>query len=559
MPFPPVLTAEAMRAADRYTMETFGVPSFALMESAARGAAERVRAAYGPMAGQRVVVLCGTGHNGGDGLAMARTLFDDGARVHVVLAADPDALAGDPARNWRLLRHLAREAPGGDRLTLAPFDGMDAFAGAVSALRPTLYLDALLGTGLTSALRPPVDALVAWLNAHGAAGGGDGGDRAPVVAVDVPTGLHADTGAVLGDATVADRTVTMAAPKTGLLVGEGPRCAGTVETVEIGIPRFVIERVAAAHAGCARWITTAGVRDLLPTRAHDAHKYSVGMALVVAGAPGFTGAPVMASEAAARAGAGYVTCACPASVQAALAVKLTDVPTVALPVTNEDGGDGEDGSEDGGEDGGGLDADAALAALAGGPLAKAKALLVGPGLGRAAGTQALVRRLLRRADVPAVIDADGLNALAGHLDGDLAAHAAGRWILTPHAGELRRLTGPDADLSDRIRTALACAAQWNSIVVYKGMPSVVGTPDGRAFVSRAGGPALATAGTGDVLAGLGAGFLAQGLAPADAACCALHLGGLAADHAATATHPHAVTATDVLRALPAAWRTLAAA
>lgn len=515
---PPVLTADAMRATDRFTIEDYGVPSFTLMEAAGREAAACIDAAYGPLDERPVMVLCGKGNNGGDGLVVARQLLARSAEVHVVTTGAPDAMREDPARNYALLEQLA--AAENDRLTLHAFDSLDALDAHAQRIRPALYIDALLGTGLTSDLRAPIHDLVRWLNDQ----------PVPTVAIDVPTGLHSDTGAVLGTAVVAERTVTMAALKTGLLLGEGPRVAGALDVVEIGIPRHALARAAEAP-GCARLTTDAAIRRWLPERALDAHKYSVGMALVVGGAPGYTGAPVMSALAAARAGAGYVACACPASVQPVLAGKMTEVPTIALP-------DGVDG----------IQRDGALAALDE-ALPKARALLLGPGLGRTPGTADFARTLLRRSDLPAVVDADGLNALAGQMEA-FAPHAGGNWILTPHAGEFRRLADADADLDDRLRTAQTYAERWNCVLLLKGMPSIAAAPDGAVYVNGTGNPALATAGTGDVLAGLCVSFLAQGLSPEHAALCALHVGGAAADRYAAHTAAHTMMALDLLDQLP---------
>ncbi len=522
---PPVLTAEAMEAADRFTIDELGLPGVVLMESAGRAAARCITEAFGPVAGKTVAVFCGKGNNGGDGLVVARRLYAQGARVRAVTLAPPDAMAENAARNLALLHRLAEheDEDREDRLRIVQFESLRQLA----ALRPAdLHVDALLGTGLTSALREPIRPLVDWLNEQ----------PPPTVALDLPTGLHTDTGQVLGAAVRADLTVTMAARKAGLLLGEGPRHAGRVEVAEIGIPRMATDRRLPAP-GCARYPADRHVRALLPRRAPDAHKYSAGMALVVAGSVGMTGAPVMAARAAARAGAGYVACAAPASAHPVLAAKLTEIPAVALP-----------------EDENGLDPEGALGALSEW-MGKARALLVGPGLGRAPGTQRFIRRLLQATDLPAVIDADGLNAL----DSDwLAEHASGRWVLTPHAGEFTRLAEEDVDLADRLRTAQAYARRWNSVLLLKGQPSITAAPEacpgprsgGRAWVCRTGGPALATAGTGDVLAGLCAGLLAQGLAPEAAAVCAVHLGGAAADRYARRRAPRAMVATDLLRMLP---------
>lgn len=516
-PAPPALTADAMRAADRFTIEEFGLPSFTLMEAAGRGCADALQSAYGPLDGAAVVVLCGKGNNGGDGLVVARRLLATGAHIHVVLTSAPDALRDDPARNLALLEQLRAEE---DRLTIAQLEDLDALTATADRLAPRLYVDALLGTGLTSDLREPLRSLVEWVNRR----------SAPTAAVDVPTGLHSDTGAVLGAAVEADRTVTMAAPKVGLLVGNGPEHAGTVEEVDIGIPAFVLDRVA-QEPGCVRQTTDAAVRAWWPSRARDAYKYSVGAALVVGGSSRFTGAPVMASEAAARSGAGYVTCACPESIQPILAGALPSVPTLSLPEAEE-----------------GVSPEAA------GRVAdqRADAVLVGPGLGRTPNTERFVHRLLRTVDAPLVLDADGLNALAD-LDEDWTEYTDGTWILTPHAGEFRRLAGT-VDLSDRVRAVQEHARRWNVVLLLKGNPSIVAGPEGRTYVGTTGTPALATAGTGDVLAGQCVGLLAQGVPPLEAAAAALHLGGAAAERYAAARDPRAMAASDLLDELPYATR-----
>jgi len=515
-PAPPLLTAEAMQAADRYTIEDYGLPGFTLMESAGRGCAESIREAYGPLANAAVIVLCGKGNNGGDGLVVARRLCAAGARVHVVLTSEPEALRDDAARNLALLRRL-RDDGVGDRLTIESLDTLGALADTANRLSPRLFVDALLGTGLTSALRDPIRSVVEWVN-----------DRsAPVVAVDVPTGLHSDTGAVLGAAVRADRTLTMAAPKAGLYVGDGPARTGAVRVVDIGIPASVVDR-AAERPGCARLTTDAAVRSWWPPRSADAYKYSVGAALVVGGSRRFVGAPALGASAAARSGAGYVTCACPASIQSTLAAADPSVPTLPLP-SDDDGRIAPNGVEAVREQ-------------------RADALLVGPGLGRAPGPRRFVLRLLEAADRPLVLDADALNALADGED-DWTEHAAADWILTPHEGEFRRLAG-DVDLTDRVRVVQEHARRWGVVLLLKGSPSIVAAPDGRTYVASTGTPALATAGTGDVLAGQCAGLLAQGLDPLEAAATALHLGGAAARRYTATRDARTLTAPDLVDELP---------
>lgn len=509
-----------MRQADQHTIDHFGLPGFTLMETAGREAARIMTQRYGPWAGKHVLVLCGKGNNGGDGLVVARVLYGLGAQVRVVSPTPEDQTTPDAAHNLRLLRQLA-DAEASDRLHLEPFPATGRLS---TASPPDLIVDALLGTGLTQALRAPLDALVDWMNAQ----------PAPVVALDVPTGVDSDTGRVHGTAVRAQATITMAAGKVGLYLNAGRAHAGQVYPVEIGIPAFVLAE-AAQQPGCAYLADDALIRSWLPVRDADAHKYSVGMALALVGARGYTGAAVMACRAAARIGAGYVICAAPRSLQPALGAHLVDVATLALPET--DAGTAHPDALD------------TLAA----PLKKATALLVGCGLGRHPETQALVRTLFTQTDLPGVLDADGLHALAGHTN-LLAAQQTCRWILTPHWGEFKHLLGAEAeglDVRDRVALAGTYAQRWHCVLVLKGMPSVVGCPDGRVFINATGNPALATAGAGDALAGMCAGLLAQGLAPEQAAIAALHIGGAAADAYAAEYDGRTMLATDLADRLPA--------
>ncbi|PEN13086.1 bifunctional ADP-dependent NAD(P)H-hydrate dehydratase/NAD(P)H-hydrate epimerase [Longibacter salinarum] len=513
-----LLTADAMRKADRTTIEDFGLPGFTLMETAGRGATSAILRRYGPAETIRAFIICGKGNNGGDGLVVARHLAERGARVHVACTAPPEDLRDDPAHNLELLQSLAN-SPGSaaDNLTLSTCDRVEALEAQAAAVQPSLYVDAMLGTGLTSEVREPLRGMVEWLN----------GQEEKVTALDIPTGLHSDTGAALGVCVRADQTATMASMKAGLVVGDGAQYAGEIDIVDIGMPRYILSRVS-RDAGCAFRTSDEDLCRWWPERANDAHKYSVGMTVVVGGAPGYIGAPVMASRAAARAGSGYVACACPESIESTLAQKMTSIPTLALPEW---------------EDGLAPDIHDTLSDR----LDKARALLVGPGLGRKSMTQSSICDFLSETDLPAVIDADGLNAIAGVLgaeDGNLEPN--GRWILTPHAGEFKRLAGEDVDFSDRIGVAQAYAKRWNVVLLLKGHPSVVASPDGTTFVGGAGGPSLAVAGTGDVLAGLCAGFLAQGLQPIHAAAAGMHLGGAAADRYATHSDARTMQATDVL-------------
>lgn len=515
----PVLTAAEIREADRLAIESFGIPGFTLMETAGRAAAGVINRRFGIDSRKSIVCFCGKGNNGGDGLVVARVLHAMGARVHVYVLGEKDELSVDAAKNLDLLEKTAGEA-GGDRIRIEKIESASRLPVGDSV---HLYVDALLGTGLENDLREPIRGLVDWLNER----------LEPVVALDIPTGLHSDTGRILGTAVHADVTVTMAAMKAGLLINEGVDCAGDVEVVEIGIPGFLIGRVMAYDGkGGVYGSTDKAVSACIPRRGRQVHKYSVGLALVVGGSPGFTGAPVMASMAAARAGAGAVVCACQEQVQSLLAGKMTEVMTLALPESK----------------GKGIDPQRAMDTIES-RLKQARALLVGCGLGRNPDTAEFVRNLVVHAGIPLVIDADGLNALSGHMD-LVEKHADGNWILTPHAGEFERLAGEKVDLTDRIGVARAYASRWNCVLVLKGMPSLIARPDGTVIVGAEYNAALATAGTGDVLAGLCTGLLAQGLDPFSAACLAVHLGGKAARRYASQRGLQSMMALDLLDELP---------
>lgn len=525
----PLLAAAPMREADRRTMEQWGLPGRTLMETAGRAcadAAERLASGAsceGALDRERIpdrsdrppeaTVLAGKGNNGGDGLVAARVLHARGWRVRVLTTATPEASTPDTAANLALLRRLERDAPFDGRITILGPEGDGG--------RPDVIVDALLGIGIAGALREPVAALAAWCNRQR--------PSACVLAVDVPTGLDADCGRAAAGAVRADATLSMGALKHGLLLGDGPAHAGAVRVAEIGIPDGLLRQHATAWSAGPRWLDAA-----LPRRSAHAHKYSAGRAVCVVGSARFTGAAVLATRAAARAGAGAVTACVPQSARATLDAHNPEVMVDALPQTAP----------------GGLASGAAEGIRQ--RLDGADALLVGCGVGREPETLDLVRGVVVDAvarGLPTVLDADGLSAFAAgtaHGMAPLAASARGRALLTPHLGELRRLIGDDDfEPGDRIETARRLASEWNCVLLLKGMPSVVAAPDGTVAVGPPGHPALATAGTGDVLAGTATGLMAQGMGPLEAALAALHLGHRAAE--AWPGRPEAMVAGDLLR------------
>lgn len=499
--------AVSMRALDRHTIEALGVAGELLMECAGHLVAAFAEVELGP--GGRVVVLCGPGNNGGDGLVAARHLHQRGVATQVVLAADPARLRGDAARN------LARAERAG-----VAFAGPRWKAGPGDAL-----VDALFGTGLA---RAPEGAAAAAIRRANAARPG-----CRVLAVDLPSGLDADTGQPLGPCVEADVTLTLGLPKLGLALEPGRSHAGRVWVGRIGIAEQAPG--VAAEAGM---LTRRGAAELLPARPAAGHKGSFGHVLVVAGSLGKTGAAALAAEGAARGGAGLVTIACPAAVQGVVAASLPEAMTAPVP----DGGSGElvAGAED------------ALAELA----RTRTAAVVGPGLGRSEATRAVVRQAVASLELPLVLDADGVVAFAG------APEALRRrrrpTVLTPHPGEAALLLGCRAEElnRDRVGAARRLAEVTGAVAVLKGAATVIAEPGGRVRVNPTGGPALATGGTGDVLAGAAGALLAQGLEAFDAASLAVYVHGLAADRLARAAGPAGLLAGEVARELPEAAESL---
>jgi hydroxyethylthiazole kinase-like uncharacterized protein yjeF len=490
----PLYDAEQMRAADAATIEQ-GTPGVELMERAGAGLARTI-AEVAPEGA--IAIVCGGGNNGGDGYVAARHLRQAGHEVRVLTTSDPATLQGDAAAHRDRL-------PGDPPQPFTP----EALRGAV------VIVDAMLGTGFSGTPREPVAGAIAALNASGA----------PVVAVDVPSGVDGSTGAVRGDAVRADLTVTFAGPKIGHYVQPGKAHTGDVRTVDIGLT--------ATPSPPTAGLITPGVLAYYPSRGADSTKFESGHVLVAGGSRGLTGAPCLSALAAMRAGAGYVTACVPASLNDIFEIKLTEIMTAPLP------------EADGAHTAAGADDVLERARQRGG------AVVLGPGLGRIDEALAFARRVAREVAVPIVLDADGLNAHAGRLE-ELRAREAPA-ILTPHGGELARLLETDSDAvrAQRLQHAREAARRAGAIVVLKGDDTIVAEPEGRVAVNPGASPALATAGTGDVLSGVVGAFLARGMPPFEAACAAVFVHAEAGRRAAVILDgPDGVIASDVIDELP---------
>lgn len=483
-----ILTAEEAAEVDRHTIHDLGLPGPVLMETAGRACWQAVRA----LNPRRLVVAVGPGNNGGDGWVVARYAFEAG--LPLVVARLTPKTGGDAA----LYAGLAT------RLGVRVIDELPSLEDAV-------VVDALFGTGLARPLEGKAAEWVQRIN----------GSRRPVVSVDIPSGVHGTSGHVLGEAVRATRTVTFGTLKLGHVLYPGADHCGPVVVADIGFP-------AQAVRGKASLISPALVADWLPVRSTDANKGSAGRVVTVGGSSHYSGAPVMASEAALRVGAGLSTVGVPRQAWAAVAARVQEVIVAPLP----DEGDGY------------LGACSEAEALE--LLRPARVAAFGPGLGRQPESLALVASLISQFDGPVVVDADGLRAVKGPLPRG--------GVITPHVGEMATLMGVSiADVLDApVHFVREAAARFKTVAVLKGAHTLVADVDGSLYVNPTGNSGMASGGMGDVLTGVVAGLLAQGATPLQAAVCGVWLHGHAGDLAAREVGLRGLTATDVSRRLPAA-------
>ncbi|MCL4503546.1 MAG: NAD(P)H-hydrate dehydratase [Deltaproteobacteria bacterium] len=504
-----LVTAAEMRELDRQAIEAVGIPSLVLMENAGRTTYQILRREFPDLDG-KVAVLAGRGNNGGDGFVVARYLAQAGIQVAVFLLGRKDQVKGDAKVNLDILAHQGLEVE-----EVTEESHLNPLLHQLA--RADLIVDALLGTGLDKPVQGLLAALIDKLNHL----------RPPVLAVDMPTGLSADTGEILGVALQAEVTVTYGWPKIGQLMPPGRDVAGRLWQVDISIPPELAREVKQELPEARE------LRQLVPARPSGSHKGTFGHLLVLAGSEGKTGAAALASMGALRAGAGLVTLGIAQSLNDILEIKLTEAMTLPLPQAE-------------GVRALGIKALEPILEFAKG----CTALALGPGLGTHSETQELVRRLVRQLDRPMVVDADGVNAIAG--DPSCLKGLTGPRILTPHPGEMARLIGssPKEVQSRRLEVARETAAKHGAFIVLKGTQTVVAAPDGRLSLNPTGNPALASGGTGDVLTGLIGGLLSQRLSQWDAARLGVYLHGLTADQFAAQYGPRSMVAGDLLELFP---------
>jgi NAD(P)H-hydrate epimerase len=520
------VTAKQMRRIDQRASEECGVPSSALMENAGRAVFRVLRDTLGGAAKKRVAVFCGKGNNGGDGLVAARLAAQSGACVSVVLAARNQELRGDAALN------LERALECG--LHVIPVPDLEAPDDLPANLVRLLddshaVVDALLGTGISGPASPPISSLIACIARLRSE------RNIPVISVDVPSGIDSDTGQVPGEAVRADDTVAMGLPKLGLLLYPAAAHTGRLHVADIGFPAHLIEEAEAA----AEWVERDQIAALFSERNQDAHKGDFGRVFIIAGSPGMTGAATLCGAAALRAGAGLVTVGIPASLNAIMEEKLTEVMSYPLPETSEH----------------------TLATSALEPIlakaAQCDVVAFGPGISLHPETAELTIQILQRLNQPLVVDADALTNLAPQRD---VLRSGPSRVITPHPGEMGHLLRMTADgvQADRLGAASGAAHLFRCVAVLKGAHTVVAAPGETPRINPTGNAGMASGGTGDVLTGLVAGLMAQGLAAFDAATAAAYLHGLAGDLAAQEKTQTALIAWDLIEHLPQALRTIGA-
>jgi hydroxyethylthiazole kinase-like uncharacterized protein yjeF len=534
-----VVTAKEMQQIDRATIEKYGIAGTILMERAGLAVASKINEIFfrnadnpsclgqpqgvAPTRGDiKIIVLCGGGNNGGDGFVAARILHNQGRDVETYLAAKPEDLKGDAKLNYKAAKKFGVKIFPVQRFLSNPLPPTPY---------PCLIVDALLGTGLNKEVRMPLAAIINKINKL----------SLPVVSIDIPSGISSDTGRIMGCAVKAQVTVTFGLSKRGHYLYPGAEYSGKLYVEDIGFPK----KLSASEKLKVNLPQKEDIISLLPERPKYSHKGTYGHVLLIAGSKGKTGAALMAAKACLRTGAGLVTIGIPDSLVSSFQSRVTE--EMILPLA--DSGNGKLSLKS---------ADAILGFLN----KRANVLAIGPGLSTGDEISKLVCLLIAESEKPVVIDADGLNAIAGSTG--ILRKSKAPVILTPHVGEMARLLkrgsrvrgqGSEKEIQDqveqdRIGTALTFAKTTRSYLVLKGVPTVIASPDGKAFINPTGNPGMATAGTGDVLTGMISSFLAQRISPLNASILGVYMHGLTGDIAAGKRGEYSLVASDLINTLP---------
>ena len=507
-----VVTIAEIKKIDHRAIEEYGIPSMVLMENAGNEATRQIESIMGNLYNKKIAVFAGKGNNGGDGYVVARHLHNHDAKVKVFLIGSKVDVTGDALINLQIITRMGIDV-------IEVVNDGDWNKVKIALTFTDCLVDALLGTGFTGQLSGNMAQVVESMNKT----------NKVVIAIDIPSGVDADTGQVSGTAVKANHTITFSLPKQGLLLYPGASYAGDVSVADIGIPRTLLTDGNIKQ----NIITSTIVRQMLAKRSPDVHKGSCGKVLIVAGSRGLTGAATLTAKATVRSGAGLVTLAIAESLHDIMEVKLTEVMTKPLAEVVA----------------GVMGQDAVIEVQE--MASQSDTVAIGPGLGRHDDTMTAVRQIIKDIEKPLVIDADALYALIDHTD--ILADAKAVPVLTPHSGEMARLVGltPFEVNQDRVYIARQAAIEWGSIIILKGARTLVAFPDGEVYININGNAGMATGGTGDVLTGVIAGLIAQGLSSHEAALVGVYIHGLAGDIVARGGMIGMI-ASDLIRALPAA-------
>ncbi|MCF6249031.1 MAG: NAD(P)H-hydrate dehydratase [Desulfobacula sp.] len=515
-----LVTAGQMQEMDKQAIESFGISGLVLMENAARGAVDILINRYKDLKTKRIAILAGRGNNGGDGFVIARYLMEKGILVNTFLLSKKKKVQGDAKINMDLAQKLCDGNNAGEIIEIP--DAKTFQNNRAAICRHDLIIDAILGTGLNSDVKGFFKDAIELLNRS----------KSPIFAIDIPSGLHSDTGQPLGIAVKADATATFAFAKAGHILYPGNKYTGKLDVVDIGITNYIAREKSISLSV----LTKKQIAPLFPSRSFDSHKGSYGHLAIIAGSPGKTGAAALCANAAARSGTGLITLGIPESLNERLEPQVTEPMTRPLK-----------------EDGNGLLTETCMDQI-NTMLDGKQALALGPGIGTHDRTKKLVHALIEKSQIPLIIDADGLNCLADN--SKVLKKKKAPAILTPHPGEMARLcrTSTAKVQADRIGTAISFAKNHDVILVLKGAQTIIALPDGTCSICPTGNPGMASGGMGDVLTGMIAGFCAQGFSPKDAARAGVYIHGLCADRLAKKLSKKmgafGYLATDVMNDIP---------
>ncbi len=510
-----IVTANIMQQMDKTTIEDFNIPGIILMENAGRGVYNIIKTDLMNCLTPYVLVVAGPGNNGGDGFVIARHLHINGIKTKVFLLAPKEKFKGDAKTNLDILFNLNLEIK-------EILSEEDLFKNKMDIVHAGLIVDAIFGTGLTRALEGRFALIVNEINRA----------QKPVIAVDIPSGLSADTGKVLGACIKADVTATMALAKVGQLIYPGLDYVGKLKIVDISMPKEAISRFDAYSF----LLDAEYIKTLIPKRPPEAHKGTTGHLAILAGSKGKAGAAELVCKGALRAGAGLVTLISCNSIWHIMMQKLKEAMTFGVESTEA-----------------GEVSDKELPKIFE-FIKDKKALAIGPGLGLSESAQNVARTLCTRAEIPVIIDADAITAIGKDLS--IVKNAPVPRLLTPHPGEAARLLGcTSKDIQqNRIEAAQEIASKSNSIVVLKGARTIIAAPSKTFAINPTGNAGMATGGMGDVLTGIIAGLVAQGLSCWQAACLGVYIHGKASDMLSSSKGPMGYLASEVADEIPRIWR-----